>query len=164
MVLIRPLWLGMKDFVNLQFIMDIQEVKWIPFFSLNVKEKMSLMGELNYFLSLLIKQLDEGTIMSQTKYCKELLKRFGMEDSKSTNTPIPTNGNLDKDEHGKSVDDKKYRDLFKLMNMHLHHSLNEVTSFLFISHCKLYLCVYSSCYFMRYVICLISCLCVKVNH
>src|ERR1043165_2821448 len=38
-----------------------------------------------------------------------MLKRFGMNDSKSINTPMPTNGNLDKDEHGKSVDVKKYR-------------------------------------------------------
>ena len=47
--------------------------------------------------------------MCQTKYCRELLKRFGMNDSKSINTPMAINGNLDKDEHGKSVDVKKYR-------------------------------------------------------
>ena len=47
--------------------------------------------------------------MCQIKYYRELLKRFGMNDSKSINTPMPTNGNLDKDEHGKSVDVKKYR-------------------------------------------------------
>lgn len=71
--------------------------------------EMSLMRELNYFLGLQIKQLDEGTIVCQTKYCRELLKRNGMEDSKSINTPMPTNGNLKKDEHGKSVNVKKYR-------------------------------------------------------
>jgi len=71
--------------------------------------EMSLMGELNYFLGLQIKQLDEGTAVCQTKYCRELLKRFGMNDSKSIDTPMPTNGNLDKDEHGKSVDVKKFR-------------------------------------------------------
>ncbi|XP_058756931.1 secreted RxLR effector protein 161-like [Vicia villosa] len=32
-----------------------------------------------------------------------------MEDSKSIDTPMPTNGNLDKGEHGKSVNVKKYR-------------------------------------------------------
>ena len=71
--------------------------------------EMSLMGELNYFLGLQIKQLDEGTAVCQTKYCRELLKRFGMNDSKSIDTPMPTNGNLDKDDNGKSVDVKKYR-------------------------------------------------------
>ena len=67
------------------------------------------MRELNYFLSLQKKQLNKGTIVCQTKYCRELLKHFGMNDSKSIYTPMPTNGNLDKDEHGKSVDVKKYR-------------------------------------------------------
>src|ERR1051325_9220709 len=70
---------------------------------------MSLMGELNFFLGLQAKQLDEGTTVCQIKYCRELLKRFGMNDSKSINTPMATNENLDKDEHGKSVDVKKYR-------------------------------------------------------
>lgn len=47
--------------------------------------------------------------MCQTKYYRELLKGFGMEDSKSINTLMPTNGDLDKDGHNKSVDVKKYR-------------------------------------------------------
>lgn len=71
--------------------------------------EMGLMGELNYFVGLQIKKLDEGTVVCQTKYCRELLQRFGMEDSKSINTPMPTNRNLEKDEHGKNVDVKKYR-------------------------------------------------------
>ena len=71
--------------------------------------EMSLMGELNYFLGLQIKQLNEGTIICQIKYCKELLKRFGMNNSESIDTLMPTNGNLDKNEHGKSDDVKKYR-------------------------------------------------------
>lgn len=45
--------------------------------------EMSLMGELNYFPGLQIKQLNEGTFVYQTKYCKELLKRFGMVDVNS---------------------------------------------------------------------------------
>ena len=61
--------------------------------------EMSLMGELNYFLGLQIKRLDEGTAVCQTKYCRKLLKRFGINDSKSIDTPMPTNGNLDKDKH-----------------------------------------------------------------
>ena len=71
--------------------------------------EMSLMGELNYFLGLQIKQLKEGTLVCQTKFCKELLKRFGMEDAKSIDTPMATNGNLEKDPNGNDVDVKKYR-------------------------------------------------------
>ena len=59
--------------------------------------KMSLMGELNYFLGLQIKQLNKGTFMCQTKYCNELLNRFYKEDAKSIDTIMPTNGNMEKD-------------------------------------------------------------------
>ena len=41
--------------------------------------EMSLMGELNFFLGLQIKQLKEGIFIHQSKYTKELLKKFKME-------------------------------------------------------------------------------------
>jgi hypothetical protein len=44
------------------------------------KFQMSMMGELNYFLGFQVKQLKEGTFISQTKYTQDLLKRFGMKD------------------------------------------------------------------------------------
>src|SRR5256886_9376141 len=71
--------------------------------------EMSHMGELNYFLGLQIKQLHNGIFINQSKYAKELLKRFGMENSGSKRTPMGTTTNLDKDEIGKSVDQKVYR-------------------------------------------------------
>src|SRR3954466_8537307 len=70
---------------------------------------MSMMGELNYFLGLQIKQLKEGTFVSQTKYCQELIKWFDMAKSKAIDTPMPTAVNLDRDEHGKPVDVKRNR-------------------------------------------------------
>ncbi|XP_058755679.1 uncharacterized mitochondrial protein AtMg00810-like [Vicia villosa] len=73
--------------------------------------EIRLTGELNYFFGLKIKQLNEGTFMCQTKYFPELLKRFGISDAKSIDTPMPTKGNLDKDIYGKDVDVKKYRDM-----------------------------------------------------
>jgi hypothetical protein len=57
---------------------------------------MSLMGELNYFLVLQIKQLNKGTFDCQTKYLKDLLKRFGMVDAKSIDTPMATNSYLER--------------------------------------------------------------------
>ena len=41
--------------------------------------EMSMIGELKYFHGLQINQLEEGTFVSQTKYCQELLKFFDME-------------------------------------------------------------------------------------
>ncbi|XP_058752848.1 uncharacterized mitochondrial protein AtMg00810-like [Vicia villosa] len=72
---------------------------------------MSLMGELNYFLGLQIKQLKEGTFVYQNKYCQKFLKCFGMVDANCIDTQIPTNENLDKYENGKDVDVKRYRSI-----------------------------------------------------
>ena len=44
--------------------------------------EMSMIGELSYFLGLQIKQLKNGTFVSQGKYIKDMLKKFGMEDAK----------------------------------------------------------------------------------
>jgi hypothetical protein len=46
------------------------------------KFEMSMMGELTYFLGFQVKQLKDGTFLSQTKYTQDLLKRFGMKDVK----------------------------------------------------------------------------------
>jgi hypothetical protein len=73
------------------------------------KFKMSMMDELNYFLGFQVKQFKERTFISQTKYTQDLLKRFGMKDAKPTKTPMGSDGHLDLDKGGKSVDQKAYR-------------------------------------------------------
>ena len=50
--------------------------------------QMSMMGELNFFLELQIKQLKKYTFINQTKYIKDLFKRFKMEDAKSMRDPM----------------------------------------------------------------------------
>jgi hypothetical protein len=72
------------------------------------KFEMSMMEELKYFLGFQIKQLQEGTFISQTKYIQDILKKFGMKDGKPIKTPMGTNGHLDLDIGGKSVDQKVY--------------------------------------------------------
>nr|XP_016439335.1 PREDICTED: uncharacterized mitochondrial protein AtMg00810-like [Nicotiana tabacum] len=67
------------------------------------------MGELNLFLGLQVKQTPRGTMISQQKYIKELLKRFEMESSKIIDTPIATATRLDMDEHGSPVNETMYR-------------------------------------------------------
>jgi hypothetical protein len=71
------------------------------------KFEMSMMGELKYFLGFQIKQLQDGTFISQTKYIQDILKKFGMKDGK----PMGTNGHLDLNTGGKSVDQKVYRSM-----------------------------------------------------
>ena len=71
--------------------------------------QMSLMGELNYFIGLQAKQTKNGTFISQTKYIKKIIKKFGMESSKPLSTPISPTCKLDKDEEGNNIDQKLYR-------------------------------------------------------
>jgi hypothetical protein len=73
--------------------------------------EMSLLGELNFFLGLQISQLDEGIFISQTKYIKEMLKKFGMEDCKPVSTPMVTGCKLRKDDESKEADQRLYRSM-----------------------------------------------------
>ena len=70
---------------------------------------MSLMDELNYFIRLQVKQTKNETFISQTKYIKEIIKKFGMESSKPFTTFISPTCRLDKDEEGTNIDQKLYR-------------------------------------------------------
>jgi hypothetical protein len=74
------------------------------------KFEMSMMGELTYFPGFLVKQLKEGTFLSQTKYTQDTLKKFRMEGTKPTKTPMGTYRHLDLNEGGKSID-KRYTSL-----------------------------------------------------
>jgi hypothetical protein len=55
-----------------------------------------------------VKQLKEETFISQMKYTQDLLKRFGMKDAKPAKTPMGTEGHLDLNKEGKSVDQNAY--------------------------------------------------------
>ena len=70
---------------------------------------MSMMGKMNYFLGLQIKKLEDGIFINQSKYCKELLKKFDMEHCKAMNTPMDSGTYVDQDESGTLIDITKYR-------------------------------------------------------
>jgi hypothetical protein len=73
--------------------------------------EMSMMGESKFFLGFQIKQLKDGTFISQTKYTNDMLKKFDMNNAKPIKTPMPSNGHLDLNEEGKSIDQKVYRSM-----------------------------------------------------
>jgi hypothetical protein len=75
------------------------------------KFEMSMMGVLTFFLGFQIKQAKERTFISQTKYTREILKKFGIDKVKSSKTPMGTNGHLDVDLGGTSVDQNVYRSM-----------------------------------------------------
>jgi hypothetical protein len=73
--------------------------------------EMSMINELSFFLGLQVKQIKDGTFIFQSKYVNDLLKRFGMDNSKPIKTPTAINAHVDLDEGGKSVDLKLYRSM-----------------------------------------------------
>ncbi|KAK6143271.1 hypothetical protein DH2020_023619 [Rehmannia glutinosa] len=75
------------------------------------KFEMSMMGELTFFLGLQVKQLKDGTFISQTKYTRDLMKKFSMEEKSSVNIPMNASVKMDMDADGKAVDQTRYRAL-----------------------------------------------------
>ena len=71
--------------------------------------EMSMMGELKFFLGIQINQCKDGVYVHQSKYTKELLKKFKLEDCKVMNTPMHPTCNLSKEDEGAKVDQKLYR-------------------------------------------------------
>ena len=47
-----------------------------------------MLGDLIFFLGLQVSQLEKWIFISQTKYIKEILKKFKMEESKPVITPL----------------------------------------------------------------------------
>ncbi|XP_059670893.1 secreted RxLR effector protein 161-like [Cornus florida] len=70
-----------------------------------------MVGELTFFLGLQVKQLDDGIFISQSKYAKELVKKFSMKDSKHIQTPMSTSSKLDRDSDPNKVDHFLYRSI-----------------------------------------------------
>jgi hypothetical protein len=70
-----------------------------------------MMGELQFFLELQIKQAKERTFVHQAKYTEDIIKKFKMDDSKPLSTPMTTTTMLDVDEDGEPVDQKEYRSM-----------------------------------------------------
>jgi hypothetical protein len=73
--------------------------------------EMSMMGELQFFLGLQIKQSKEGTFVHQSKYTKDIVRKFKMEDSKAMTTPMSTTTALDANKEGEHVDQKEYQSM-----------------------------------------------------
>eukprot|EP00253_Pinus_taeda_P008949 PITA_08949 len=73
--------------------------------------EMSLLGELTYFLGLQIQQKEEGIFLSQTKYLKQILKKYGMENAKPVCTPMVTGCSLSANDESAAVHQTTYRSM-----------------------------------------------------
>ena len=70
---------------------------------------MSMMEKLTFFLGLQIKQTKEGIFINQTKYVREIPKKFGMENIKKIGTSMSPTCRHDKDKSSKSMDQNLYK-------------------------------------------------------
>eukprot|EP00253_Pinus_taeda_P003976 PITA_03976 len=73
--------------------------------------EMSMLGELTYFLGLQIQQNEGGIFLSQTKYLKQILKKYGMEDGKPVCTPMVTGCSLSANDESIVVHKPTYRSM-----------------------------------------------------
>ncbi|CAM8956844.1 unnamed protein product [Rhodiola kirilowii] len=71
--------------------------------------EMSMVGELTFFLGIQVRQLDNGTEISQQKYLSEVVKKYGLGGSKHVNTPSSPNESLVKDDGSPKTDATIYR-------------------------------------------------------
>ena len=78
---------------------------------MSIEFEMSLVGELTYFLGHQVKQMNNGNFISQAKYVKNLVKKFGSESATHQRTPIRTHEKISRVEGGKAVDQTLYRSM-----------------------------------------------------
>ena len=71
--------------------------------------EMSLMGELKFFLGIQINQTPEGTYIHQSKYIRDLLKKFDLSECKPSKIPMHPTCILEREEVSKKVEQKVYR-------------------------------------------------------
>ena len=65
--------------------------------------EMSMFGEIKFFVGLQVHQLKHGIFVTPSKYIKEILKTFGLEDSKPISTPMATGHKLSKNDESDKV-------------------------------------------------------------
>ncbi|RDX89699.1 Copia protein, partial [Mucuna pruriens] len=75
-----------------------------------IEFEIRMVGELKFFLKLQIKQAEDRIYIHQTKYIKELLKKFNLEDCKIRSTPIHPKSilNIEETDKMKSTLDLKF--------------------------------------------------------
>jgi hypothetical protein len=73
--------------------------------------EMSMLGELFIFLGLQISQTNKGIFISQTKYIKEMLKKFEMEDYKHVKKPKVIGCKLSKEDESNEANQTLYRSM-----------------------------------------------------
>ncbi|XP_071722015.1 uncharacterized mitochondrial protein AtMg00810-like [Rutidosis leptorrhynchoides] len=72
---------------------------------------MTDLGEMKYFLGLEIEQTDNGVLIHQKKYPKEIIKKFNMEDCKEISALMETQLKLEQIKTSEEFDSTTYRSM-----------------------------------------------------
>jgi len=75
--------------------------------------EMSDLGRLNYFLGIEFTETQSGLVMYQSRYAREVLRKFEMHQSNSANTPAEVVLHLEKEPEEISVNPTKYRKIVR---------------------------------------------------
>jgi hypothetical protein len=86
------------------FVSSFQEVMENEFY-------MSMMGELNFFLGIQVKQMKQCIFVHQAKSTNDQMKKFNMAELKPVSTLMSTATSLGLDEDGEDVDQREYRSM-----------------------------------------------------
>jgi hypothetical protein len=70
-----------------------------------------MIGKLNYFFGLQVKQSPKGIFISQSKYAKDSAKRFGLDGKSHASTPMSTSVKISANLIGKSMDSILYQSM-----------------------------------------------------
>ena len=73
--------------------------------------EMSMVGELTIFLGLQVKQKKEGIFVSQEKYARNIVKKFGLNSKKHASTPMSSSTKLNVDSSRVKVSPTLYRSI-----------------------------------------------------
>ncbi|GJX24409.1 retrovirus-related pol polyprotein from transposon TNT 1-94 [Tanacetum coccineum] len=76
---------------------------------MTTKFKMSMMGQMSFFLGLQISQSPKGIFTNQSKYAYEIIKKYGLLTSDYVDTSMVEKNKLDEDLQGTPVDATSYR-------------------------------------------------------
>nr|GEW16854.1 retrovirus-related Pol polyprotein from transposon TNT 1-94 [Tanacetum cinerariifolium] len=91
--------------------------RYIQLFSDLMKSqfKMSMIGEMTFFIGLQVNQSPYGIFINQSNYVLEILKKYGMESCDPIGIPMEIKDKLDLDQNGIPVDAKKYRSMISAL-------------------------------------------------
>ena len=75
--------------------------------------EMSMVEELTFFLVLQVKQKKEDIFISQEKYARNIVKKFGLDSKKHASTPMSSSTKLNVDSFGVEVSPTLYKSIIR---------------------------------------------------